>query len=210
MSPASPLLRRAITAIAAIASVAAFCLAVILARSWNASREATKEMRVVFGVQAPILKQSEKREEQRDAVLTQSLAKIVRQERTTKTPVEIARRLPSALPPLPQPVAVSFAEGVSDDPHVTPEPPALITVPQADLKPLFAGLEECRACQERLAAIQEDLKDERAKVSALTLERDAAIRTARGGGFWARFRVGAKWFVVGGALGAIAASAAHR
>lgn len=210
MSTASPLLRRPIAAIAAIASVAALCLAVILARSWNASREAAKEMRVVFRAQTPVLNQAEKREQQRDAVLAQNLAQIAREERTTKTPAEIARGLPSAFPSLPQPIAVSLGPGVPVDPQVTAEPPALITVPQADLKPLFAGLEECRACQERLAAVQQDLNDEQAKVSALTLERDAAIKTARRGGFWARARVGAKWFVVGGALGAIAASAAHR
>ena len=89
-------------------------------------------------------------------------------------------------------------------------PPAVINVPQTDLKPLFDELEECRACQEQLATAQQDLADERAKVSALTIERDAAVKAARGGGFWSRFRTGAKWSAIGGAMGAIAASGARR
>ena len=66
------------------------------------------------------------------------------------------------------------------------------------------------AGQEQLATVQQDLQDERAKVSALAIERDAAVKAARGGGFWSRLRNGAKWFVIGGALGALAASAARR
>jgi hypothetical protein len=90
------------------------------------------------------------------------------------------------------------------------QPPAVISVPQQDLKPMLDQLEACRVCQERLADAQQDLDDERAKVSALTTERNAAVKAARGGGFWNRLRLGAKWFVIGAAAGALAASAAHR
>jgi hypothetical protein len=210
MSPASPLLRRAVATIAMIAVIAALCLAVVLARSWRISREATKEMRVVFRAQAPILEQADKREQQRHFVLGKDLAKIAREERTAKTPADIATRLVSAFPPLPQPVTVSLRPSAPATPQMATEPPAFIAVPQADLQPLFVGLEQCRACEERLAVVQQDLDDERAKVAALTVERDAATKTARGGGFWARLRVGTKWFVIGGALGALAAYASHR
>jgi len=206
MSPASPLLRRAIAALAAIAVLTAFCLAIIVAYSWNASRRAASEMRVVFRAQAPLLDQAEKREQQRHIVLRKDLAGISKAERAVKTPAEIAKRLPTAFPPLPRPVWASLAPRASD----APEAPAIITVPQEDLKPLFDRLEDCRACQEQLATAQQDLSDERAKVSALTMERDAALKATRGGGFWDRFGAGVKWFAVGAAMGAIAASAAHR
>jgi hypothetical protein len=203
---ANPLLRRAIATLAAIAALAAFCLAIMVVRSWNASRQAAHEMRLTFSTQKNILDQANKREQQRDAILSKNLARISHDERTAKSPADIAKRLPAAFPPLPQPVSVSLAPRAPD----VPEAPAVITVPQDDLKPLFDRLEDCRACQERLATAQQDLSDERAKVSALTIERDTAVKAARGGGFWSRFRTGAKWFAIGGAMGALAASAAHR
>jgi hypothetical protein len=208
MSSSSPLLPRAIAVLAAIATLAVFCLAIIVVRSRDASRQAANDMRVVFRAQAPILDQARNNEQQRDAVLTKKLAAISKDKRRATEPTDIAKRLPAAFPPLPHPLSVSFASHFPD--AAESEAPAIITVPQDDLKPLFDRLEDCRACQEQLATAQQDLSDERAEVSALTIERDAAVRAARGGGFWSRFRVGAKWFVIGGALGALAASAAHR
>lgn len=209
MSPANPLLRRAIALLAAIAALAVFCLVMIVARSRHASRQAEDDMRVVFRAQAPILDQAQKREQQRGAVLTKSLAAISKDERRAKDPADIAKRLPTAFAPLPHPLSVTLAPRADDDIGAGGAP-AIITVPQDDLKPLFDRLEDCRACQEQLSVAQQDLSDERSKVSALMIERDAAVKAARGGGFWALFRTRAKWFVIGGALGAIAASAAHR
>lgn len=208
MSVTTPPLRPAIAAIAAI--FAALALIVILARSWKASSHADADMRLAFRAQAPIVEQAQRREQQRDLVLGKDLAKIAREKRASKTPAEIAKRLPVALPALPQPVTVSLGPDATLAREFPTDPPAVITVPRADLQPLFDALEECRACQERLAAAQQDLIDERAKASALAAERDAAVSAARGGGFWARFHAGVKWFVIGGAIGAIAASATRR
>jgi len=212
VSPANPLLPRALGALAAFAALAAVALAIIVAQSRQASRRAANDMRAVLTTQAPILEQAQKRERQRDAALGRKLAQIAKEKRAASKPADIARRLPAAFPPLPLPLSVAMAPPVSGlNPDVMGQAPTVITVPQSDLKPLFDQLQNCRACQEQLHVAQEDLSDERAKVSALTAERDAALKTARGGGFWSRFRTGAKWFVIGGALGAIAASAAaHR
>jgi hypothetical protein len=206
MSPANATLHRVIFMLVAITGLAAVCLGIIAARSWKASRRAANDMRVIFRAQAPILDQANKREVQRDAVLRKSLARISHEENAATKPADLVKRLPAAFPLLPHPLSIAFAPHTSD----VPEPPAVINVPQTDLKPLFDRLEECRACQEQLATAQQDLADERAKVSALTIERDAAVKAARGGGFWSRFRTGAKWFAIGGAMGAIAASGARR
>jgi hypothetical protein len=129
---------------------------------------------------------------------------------STKTSADVIKRLPAAFSPLPEPVSVSVARLSSGpDAPEAPEAPAIITVPQADLQPLFGRLEDCHACQEAIVTAKQDLTDERAKVSALMIERDAAVKAARGGGFWSRLRSNAKWFAIGGALGALAASAAH-
>ena len=206
MSPVNALLHRAIFILVAITGLAAVCLGIIVARYWKASRQAASDMRVVFRAQAPVLNQANKREAQRDAVLGKSLARISHEENAATKPADLVKRLPAAFPLLPHPLSIAIAPRTSD----VPEPPAVINVPQTDLKPLFDRLEECRACQEQLATAQQDLADERAKVSALSIERDAAVKAARGGGFWSRFRTGAKWFAIGGAMGAIAASGARR
>jgi cobalamin biosynthesis Mg chelatase CobN len=95
-------------------------------------------------------------------------------------------------------------------------------LPAADLKPLYDFALDCKACQVKLAATQNDLNDERIKTAALTKERDAAVRTAKGGSALRRIvraakggsalrRIvrAAKWFVLGAAAGAIAAKAVH-
>jgi hypothetical protein len=206
MPLANPLLRRAIATLAAIAALAAFCLAAIVVRSRNASRQAASEMRLAFSMQKTVLDQANKRERQRDTLLSKNLAQISQAKRAAKKPSDIVKRLPAAFPPLPRPLSVSLAPRGPD----AAEAPSIITVPQPDLKPLFDRLEDCLACQEQLAAAQQDLRDERAKVAALAIERDSAVKAARGGGFWIRLRAGAKWFAIGGAVGALAASAAHR
>lgn len=83
-------------------------------------------------------------------------------------------------------------------------PPAIIHVPQEDLKPLYNAVEDCQACQAKLAAAQGDLSDEKTKFTAATTERDAAIAAARGT-FWKRARTAAKWIAIGAAAGAVLA-----
>ena len=76
----------------------------------------------------------------------------------------------------------------------------IAAVPTADLKPLFDQIQECRSCQAQLSTIQADLADEQSRAAALTKERDAALKSAKGGNLWHRLRQNAKWLAVGGAL----------
>ena len=78
-------------------------------------------------------------------------------------------------------------------------------LPVEDLKPLFDFVQDCKACRAELAGVRGNLADEQAKTAALTRERDAALRLARGGGFWRRVGRAAKWFALGAAAGAVAA-----
>jgi hypothetical protein len=66
---------------------------------------------------------------------------------------------------------------------------------------------QCQTCFLKLTAAQADLssRDERLKLageqlSAVQNERDAAIKAAKGGGFWSRVHRSSKWLVIGGAL----------
>lgn len=199
---------RLIAVIATIATLAAVALAAILMRLWTTERQTTNQLRVVFTAQAPILAQANRDERQSDAELAKTVAKISREKKASGGPQEIVKRLPEAFGDLPHPLSVTVAPGDSGG-SADSAPPAVITVPQDDLKPLFDHLENCRVCEEQLAGAQRDLRDERAKAAALTAERDAALKAAHGGGFWPRLRTGAKWFAIGATLGAVAASAAH-
>ncbi len=86
--------------------------------------------------------------------------------------------------------------------QINSAPPAIIRVPQEDLKPLYDAVADCQICQAKLTAAQGDLSDERTKFAAATAERDAAIRVARGT-FWKRTRTAAKWIIIGAAAGAV-------
>lgn len=80
-------------------------------------------------------------------------------------------------------------------------------IPSADLKPLYDFALDCNACQAKLTAAQNDLADEKTKSAALTQQRDAAVRAAKGGSALRRIARAAKWFALGAAAGAIAAKA---
>ncbi len=58
-------------------------------------------------------------------------------------------------------------------------------------------------------ALQKDLDDEYVKQEALSKERDAAVRTARGGSIWTRTKQAAKWVGIGIVIGIVAKTAAH-
>jgi hypothetical protein len=78
-----------------------------------------------------------------------------------------------------------------------------ITIPPADLLPLYDALQDCRSNTLQSVYLQKDLSDEKSRSAALTRERDAAIAVAHGGTFQTRLKRAAKWF----AIGAVAAAA---
>jgi hypothetical protein len=92
-----------------------------------------------------------------------------------------------------------------NNPTPKPDQPADAILPAADLKPLYDFALDCKACQAKLAASQADLADEKTKSAALTKQRDAAVRAAKGGSALRRIARAAKWFALGAAAGALAA-----
>jgi len=192
--------------VTAIAAVTISALAIVGLWSRLASHRTDVQLRGVIATQTPLLDEASVREHKRDLALDKKLKSIARAKQQIKTPAEALAQIPEFLPPLPEKLTVQLtAPAANDSP-----PPAAVTVPQQDLKPLEEYLNDCLACQAQLAAAQADLEDERSKVAALTRERDAALKAARGQGFWHGIRTRAKWFLIGGALGALAAAGAHR
>jgi hypothetical protein len=74
-------------------------------------------------------------------------------------------------------------------------------IPTADLKPLYNYIQDCRACQTKLAAANQNAADDAKKIAALTQERNAAITAAKGGTFWRRLQRNATWLAAGAVLG---------
>jgi len=222
---------RAAMWIAALAAVA------LLARSWFDARDARVHLEATLATQKALLDQAAARERDRAEQLRRTLGEIEAVKARVHTPQEAAREIPRYLPPLPLPIEIKLPEpaprggaskvrlapaappvsnadsarasGANASPDAASEaaPPAIATIPQQDLKPLFDAMQRCRACAAQLDSAQGDLSDERAKNLALTAERDAAVKAARGGGFWPRVKRSAKWFAIGVGVGA---ALAHR
>jgi len=161
-----------------------------------------------------VARQAESRQRQRESELQQALRQIAERKRNVNTPREIVQALPRELP-LPAPITLpaehatqpgrTQGTGMLGEAQAPGHPAAML--PVEDLKPLYDFALDCRACQARLTASEANLADERQKRMATERELAAEAKLARGGGFWRRTGRAAKWFLVGAAAGAIAASA---
>jgi hypothetical protein len=202
MLPVAILGKRTVAAVAVVSASALLIGVVIAVRSWLAAHDASVHLAATIEVQEQILAQAVERQRQRNAALSATLAEISRAKRRVNTPAAAVAEIPQLLPALPEPFLLELPMSTPAE----PEPPATAIIPQPDLKPIYDYLQDCRACQASLSVARKDLADERAKLDAVTHERDAAIRAVRGGGFWTRLRGNSKWFVIGAAAGALAAT----
>jgi len=182
----------------------AFLLALVVYFSWRADRRDRDQLAAELAATKQLLSAADARQHDRDAQLAQTLATLAAEKRTILTPAQIVRELPSQIP-LPSPIVLQSPPASPN----SPSPQTNAVIPAEDLKPLYDFTIDCKACQAKLAAAQDDLTDERKKTTALTHERDDALRIARGGTAWRRIGRAAKWFLIGAAAGAVAAKAAH-
>jgi len=204
-------------------------LAIAVLAAWRADRRDRAQLAAELAAAKQTLEQADARQHERDAQLVQTLASLAAEKRSVSTPAEIVRDLPNQIA-LPVPITLqspnstaASAKGTCSSGRVCgPEglgstqlarsPGTKLSdtnavIPAEDLKPLYDFTLDCKACQSKLAAAQGDLADERAKSAVLTRERDAAIRTAKGGSVLRRITRAAKWLAIGAAAGAIAAEA---
>jgi hypothetical protein len=182
----------------------AFLLALIVYFSWRADRRDRDQLAAELAATKQLLSAADARQHDRDAQLAQTLATLAAEKRTIVTPAQIVRELPSQIS-LPSPIVLQSPPASPN----SPSPQTNAIIPAEDLKPLYDFTIDCKACQSKLAAAQGDLTDERKKTTALTRERDDALRIARGGSAWRRIGRAAKWFLIGAAAGAVAAKTAH-
>ena len=188
--------------------VAASIAIALLSDAWQSARHDSQQLAATLAAQNTVIQQAGDHEKQRDSQLATALATIQAQKRAVQTPQQADKELASVLPPLPLPVSIH-------DPDLSaPLPPGQtpstsISIPQADLVPLYDDLQDCRACAVQNDALKKDLSDEKTRSAALLHERDAAIAVAHGGTFLLRLKRAAKWFAIGVAVGAASAAVAH-
>ena len=195
--------------------------------SWQADRRDRAQLASQLAAAQQTIAQAAASQHDRDTLLNKTLAQIAAQKQTAVTPAQILKDLPNAISlpvpitsaptPVPGPVEASGSLPTAPD-HSNPLPnnpipksrqPGDAILPAADLKPLYDFALDCKACQAKLAASQSDLTDEKTKTAALTKERDAAVRAAKGGSALRRIARAAKWFAIGAAAGAVAAKVTH-
>lgn len=190
------------------------CLALGL-HAWRSSRQDAVQLKAALDFANQALAVANSRQQDRDVQLQKTLASLgdAKRRAGTATPAQIVRNLPTLIS-LPKPITLapppetSASLGSVPGSHSQPtEPQAYI--PIEDLKPLQDFAYDCQACQLRLTATQADLQDERTKTQALTVARDAAVNSAKGGTRWKRISRAAKWLLIGAVAGAVAAKSAH-
>jgi hypothetical protein len=192
-----------------ILTAATLIAALFIADAWRSARRNSAQLAATLASQKALIEQAAAREQQRNAQLATALASIAAEKRRVQTPQQAAEAIPSVLPPLPLPLKILLPD-LTQSPKQGDLAPATVAIPQSDLKPLYDSLQDCRACALERDAATKDLLDERARVAALTHERDAAVSAAHGGSFWSRLKHATKWFVIGVAAGAAATTAARR
>jgi hypothetical protein len=202
--------------VAAVAVALAAAAGIFVFRNWLEGRDDRTRMEVTMASQGTLIAAAERREQDRARELQDTLKQIADLKHSVQTPLQVIREIPQYLPPLPKPLELlppaapeAAAKGSATGTRNGEVPARDVRVPAEDVKPLFDFVQDCRACKARLSAAQSDLQDERAKTYALGKERDAAVKAAKGGGFWLRTKRAAKWLAVGFAIGYVAHRAAQ-
>ena len=213
--------------------VAGFVFLILAARGFQAEREARIRLegelaaqQQVIRAQNQVLLEADRAIAQRDEMVTEQRAAIEKLKARPATVREIVREIPRFIP-MNSPPVLFIAETQRDE-GIRKEMPSaelgdsavpsdsLLFDAQAanDLRKFYL---ECSQRGVELAACQEDLGDFRRKEEALKLkvlateaQRDAALRSIKGGSFWHRLKHDAKTLAIGAAAGAVVAVVATR
>jgi hypothetical protein len=181
-------------------AVGILAAAFLAGKSWLESHDEGVRLAATVETQSRVQSDAENRQRLRDALLAKTITNINVAKRRVNTPSKAAAELPEILPPLPKPVTIELPAPTVE----LPAPAATATIPQEDLKPIYDYVQDCSICQVSLTTARDDLADERDKLAAVTKQRDAAIRSIKGGSFWSRLRRNLKWFALGAAAATLA------
>jgi hypothetical protein len=186
---------------------------VIVGASWVGAREEAIRAKATVDAQQTVIAAAEKQakdlvtaEAERDRLTAVNVAALQAAAAKQVTPAQIAAWIPQQLQQLPgTPITLSIPTATAQN----PTPDAIARIPQADLPGLRDQIEKCQECGVKLATAQQDAtsKDQRLllagqELSAVSVERDAYKKAAKGGGFWSRVKSKGKWFAIGAGVAA--------
>jgi len=189
----------------------AFVAAVSVYYAWREAQREQAQLKAALQAAQKALTDADARQQARNAELATLVAQFNQKKTAVQSPAQVVQALPQVLP-LPTPLslpaaaagmAVPAVPGSPKQPAESPNPK--LQLPSEDLKPLYDFAVNCQECRAQLAVAQGNLKDEQAKTQAVSNERDAALKAARGGSVLRRVARAAKWVVIGAAAGAVAA-----
>lgn len=212
--PAAPISTRA--KIECVAVILAVLLAGIGFHEWmlehDARIKAETSAKQDQGTIADLQKQRDTltaADKQRDDAAAAAIATLSRAAASQTTPKQIAAWLPKEIP-VPQPITVQ----VPTTTPANPAPPAIASIPEADLAPIKDLLVQAKTCSLELPEAKSDLSSCQAQLKLAGEQLSAAQNEAASwkkaakGTFWGRVKHDVKWFGVGAAAGAIAGLAA--
>lgn len=190
----------------------------IISSSWLAARDARVKAEAMQAVNEKVIAQNDQQIKLLASQVDQLKADQARQLATlsatfsrAQTPQDIMP-LVSKLMDLQKPIAFVTPPATAENPH--PQP--IAQLPAEDAPQLKLYVQTCEECKIKLPSVTAQLgKSEQEKqllandLLARTQERDQWKTAAKGGSTWQRIKKGAKWFVIGAAVGAVAAKAAH-
>lgn len=138
----------------------------------------------------------EDRINERNRELASTLHDLEAERKRNLTPRETVREVARYIP-LPAPLEIIHPAAVGE--HAAPPP--LIQMPIANAEALRQYAITCQECEAKVQALSQDLADERGIAASLKNQRDAAVKAARGGGFWRRVKFAGKVALVGAGVG---------
>lgn len=185
-------------------------LLVIAVGSYISAREDKIKSDAVQAAQAQYQKQLteqmadlQKQMNDRDAAYREEVQTLRQKLNQAQTPQQIAS-LVSGLMGLSKPIQITTPPATKEQPNPSP----IAQVSLEDAPQVKAYVSECETCKLELPKLKADYAD-RAKqmelaqkqIDSLKIERDVALKAAKGGSGWQRFTRTVKWLAIGGGVG---------
>jgi peptidoglycan hydrolase CwlO-like protein len=184
------------------AIVVLIVLAVLIGSAWSAHVKDEARRDAVIHEQEKTIADLHEAMDKRQAELKQQLSELEgRKQSVIKVPSSAPQIIREMIPtPIQQTAAI--------EKDTLPNAPVAVLTKQNEIDLAQFAL-SCKECDTRLQAVEADKADQTKQIAALTTERDAAMKAAKGGSVLQRFRRNAKWFVIGGLAGYGIAKGAH-
>jgi hypothetical protein len=150
--------------------------------------------------QKNVIEESKKAMAANQVQLAETIAQWEKLRGTNQTPqqaVKIIREYAGVTPTIVMPAATAE----------NPTPAPVLQLPIDQAQPWADSTITCKECEDKVISGEVDRRELVRQMQAVEAERNAAVRTVKGGTFFERFKRNGKWFLLGAAVGAGAVAA---